>query len=90
MERDCSENSDLVVRGVEGLEISYGNTYKLQNYFEEIYYAKQSLSATSSKRVVIWGFHLQTRIPYKLGFNENDYTSTLILPRKIALCSKFP
>ena len=34
--------------------------------------------------------HMQTRIIYKLGFNQNYYTFTLILLIKIVMCSKFP
>ena len=34
--------------------------------------------------------HMQTLIIYKLGFNQNYYTFTLILLIKIVLCSKFP
>ena len=33
--------------------------------------------------------HLQTLIIYKLGFNQNYYTFTLMLLIKIVLCSKF-
>ena len=32
---------------------------------------------------------LQTLIIYKLGFNQNDLTFTLMLPIKIVLCCKF-
>jgi len=34
-------------------------------------------------------FHMQTLVIYKLGFNQNYYTFTLILLIKIVLCSKF-
>jgi len=34
--------------------------------------------------------HLQTLRIYKLGFNQNYYTFTLILLIKIVLCSIFP
>jgi len=34
--------------------------------------------------------HMQTPIIYKLGFNQNYYTFTLMLLIKIVLCSKFP
>ena len=34
--------------------------------------------------------HMQTHIIYKLGFNQNYYTFTLILLIKIVVCSKFP
>ena len=35
------------------------------------------------------GFHVETLIIYKLGFNQNYYTFALILLIKIVLCSKF-
>ena len=34
--------------------------------------------------------HVETLMIYKLGFNQNYYTFTLILLIKIVLCSKFP
>ena len=34
--------------------------------------------------------HMQTLIIYKLGFNQNYYTFTLMLLIKIVLCIKFP
>jgi len=34
--------------------------------------------------------HMQTLIIYKLGFNQNYYTFTLIVLIKIVLGSKFP
>ena len=40
--------------------------------------------------VRVYGFHMQTLIIYKLGFNQNYYTFTLILLIKIVLYSKFP
>jgi len=36
------------------------------------------------------GFHMETLIIHKLGFNQNYYTFTLILRIKIFMCSKFP
>ena len=35
-------------------------------------------------------FPMQTLIIYKLGFNQNYYTFTLILLIQIVMCSKFP
>ena len=35
-------------------------------------------------------YHMQTLAIYKLGFNQNYYTFTLISLMKIVLCSKFP
>ena len=37
----------------------------------------------------VGGFHLETLIIYKLGFNQNYYTFTSILLIKIVLCSNF-
>jgi hypothetical protein len=36
------------------------------------------------------GFHMQTLIIYKLGFNQNYYTISLTLLIKIVMCSKVP
>ena len=38
---------------------------------------------------MVVGFHVQTLIIYKLGFNQNYYTVALTLLIKIVLCGKF-
>ena len=48
------------------------------------------IDALTFNRWCAAGSHMQTLMIDKLGFEQNYYTSTLILLIKIVLCSKFP
>jgi len=51
---------------------------------------RKKLKFFPSRSAVVGGFHVETLIIYKLGFNQNYYTFALILLTKIVMCSKFP
>ena len=46
-------------------------------------------SQLAKRPTTLDGFHLETLIIYKLGFNQNYYTFAFILLITIVLCSQF-